>query len=1269
MSNNIGPMNTAGDLPSAVASYLRDFATAARRLAMIRSLGFAVSLFLIWAALCCSLDRLLQLASTTRLALLVSGIVVFLAFVARAIWRMRRRVDWVDVAAQIEEREPRFSQALLTVVSQLTGGRANRGSEEILSHLLQDVESHIVATPRRSSLSAGAVLPWLICLLLIIAAITLCTVFEVGETQLARRFVLPRSDIPPVTTTQIAVSPGDRDIVQSMPLRIDARVQHLSGDSVVLFLNTQGDWYRVVMNSSDGTHFNYPLASVDRDVRYYIAAGDAATRTYLARVLRRPTVSQFQISYVFPAYVQQAPVTVTNTDGLIEAPAGSRATLTVHCSDPLQSALLSIGSEKILMARTVDDSVRQAGFVVRQDTAYSVDLISAREVAGSGPPGTRIHSLVNRPPVARLFQAGQTVRLTPRDMIKLTYQAADDYALTSLSLQVKINNAKPINRAILLVGNPRGQQGGVDLDLGSLRLKIGDVAIVTAVAEDSAGQTSVSEPLRIHVSARPIDLDTRQRVTELDAARGLAAKLLADFEAARDAISRGDGIPDRQSNGFAAASARANLSLANASESATLLRRCLCRTILHATDARLCVFLANSSDSAQILSQLADELFRQRGDPTAVSQPIDVTLQRTIDQAHHLSEAVVLCWKGQLAAALLTETDDAPRQHPPDAQNGALLREMSIDPASANIPQQLREKISAAAPAIAAAHPIDYAAAAQGWADLLSRGEHPTQRLGRRLAAAAEAEALRPDADLEQARDLQLASRAATAIEVSLTGQRPEESAAAATVNALTGALTALEQEWAMRRQAATPQPRAEANSIAAAAAVAREQLMNWAPDLASASIVSAASSRPTTTDSTVSAGKRDAEDLALAASAAAAGKDYDRAARLDQALNSRLGETAAIPGGVTRQPDALTEWGQQRVVASMAAARTIDGIGQTQDAVVQQTRGALSQTAADLAGRERTVADAIAAVVTHRSDSVEPNSREQAVAGLLRVQEQLVAFPQKLADALAAAAALRIANQRASGAQSAVSQLGKDASAEERGMVERAAVEAESESDEASDRLELSMGPMDAGRVTAWADELGAYAPESTSACEAMQTQLVAALTELGRLVHENDLPALNRAAGALRAAVEFVQRELAAAQDALTAHDPLVAARSFAGAAADSLAQSPPDVTGALRQQVQATGALARAWDQSIHAAAAHRLSIVPSLQPVYATTAPGDAARWSGGAAVAGGWGNLEPRQTESINFPGRDSDPVGYEEPLRLYFQAIGKAQANHANGHE
>jgi hypothetical protein len=171
-------------------------------------------------------------------------------------------------------------------------------------------------------------------------------------------------------------------------------------------------------------------------------------------------------------------------------------------------------------------------------------------------------------------------------------------------------------------------------------------------------------------------------------------------------------------------------------------------------------------------------------------------------------------------------------------------------------------------------------------------------------------------------------------------------------------------------------------------------------------------------------------------------------------------------------------------------------------------------------------------------------------------------------------------------------------------------------------------------------------------------------------------EMGAAERAAADARQAVEAAQRELAAAQELLVERDPLVAARAFARAATDALSRKPPDLKSAQGLQRNTTAALSRAWDQSIHQAAARRLAGVPSLRPLFAAGPLPHADPLSpaaGGARPASPpffgppgptareWWRLRPREGELLGPTLRESDPVGYEAALRAYFEALGKAR--------
>jgi hypothetical protein len=157
----------------------------------------------------------------------------------------------------------------------------------------------------------------------------------------------------------------------------------------------------------------------------------------------------------------------------------------------------------------------------------------------------------------------------------------------------------------------------------------------------------------------------------------------------------------------------------------------------------------------------------------------------------------------------------------------------------------------------------------------------------------------------------------------------------------------------------------------------------------------------------------------------------------------------------------------------------------------------------------------------------------------------------------------------------------------------------------------------------------------------------------------------AAERSAAAARSAIEAAQSQLALAQTAFTERDPLVAARWFARAAADSLSQSPPDVKAAQQRQLDATAALAKAWDQTIHDAAALRMGLLPSMQPLYAAPALPPPGSSDGAAAptmaAAREWSRLRPRDTDTaVSAPLREADPPGYEDALKKYFESLGKA---------
>lgn len=1259
-------MTAVSTLPSPIRAYLHDFVVRARLTALARAAAVALACFVAWMIAWCLLDRFLQLHWMLRLAALLAGVIGVGALVLPRLIALAGNADLVSAAAEVERRNPRFGQRLLTVTSRLLGAADYRGSDEILIRLTREVGEQVAVersgrlVPVRcvaGPLSAG--------LLLACTCIGLSRLPSLGFARLVGRFIDPLAAIAPVTTTTLDVSPGDCSVIQSKSVTIRVSTQRLGDAPVTLFLNGDDhDWTRIAMSSAGGGKFTFDVASVDRDLQYYVTGGDARSPIYRIRVLRAPTISQFHISYDYPAYTRLPPTTVTNTDGHIEAPAGTKVLLAITATEPLQSALLHVGQQSVLMDRGRDDCSRQANLVVGLDAKYGIDLISARDVAGTGPAGMSIQALPDLPPQVRLARGGDSLRLNPRDIIPIWYEALDDYGIKSLVISAQVNDQSPITANVRLWGDPRRQQDVFNFDLATLPLGIGDVVKLTAIATDTAGHITESLPLRVIISPRSIDLDAWERIGELRTADQLCRSLVAQFDDAVNARSEADAQKDHSSTAFLSAESRSDRALSAASQTATLLRQSLLRATTHSHTAALSTALADWVDAAEVEAAASDEAFRESGAAGGLPEPQRQRLRAALRQIRSIQPQIAAVGQGEQAAAILADFDNlqAARKQviPNDEATRRRLREtmermrqdiaadasqIGLDGNSNDLANQLQSRIAAETNVISANRPIDFTSAARQWSQELRRD--PQQRLGLegRLSAAAQAEALRPEADLPRARNLELASRAAASLgSLSRNGRMPSQQAFAHFVADLSALLEATrsnskahpmqEDEWAavqdLRRLAENP----SANATRSAIVAAEDR-------------------------------QKEAESLALQASAAAASHQYGDSMKLDQAMVRRLQQ---LPQPDTQPASASTPIAaerlthqQQAVQREMATAQTLDELGRRQEAITaDETRPAPPSD------QQREVADRIADIARNRQESSNSfsqttgNGRDRAASEVLAAQDQLSAMPQALAAAETAAAARREAAMRSAMAVDAAQASGPD----QRAAADRAVDAANENAADAAARLNVALEPVSSKVAQSIADRLQPFAPEADASRASLLGQLAPALDALGTALHGDDQSASDRAAYNARRAMESCQRDLAGAQNLLMRRDPLIAAKWFARAAAQSLAMVPPDVGHARSHQANASAALSRAWDQSIHQAAAERLASLPSLSAVLAPPPAGPAGQSNqqGSAfAAAREWGRMRPQDGPDLNTSLHEADPPGFEASLKLYFEALGKAQ--------
>ena len=978
---NISPI----ELPLAISQYLSTLAQRRRKLALIRGAGLALAIWMAGLLLLCWADRVFHLPGALRLVLLISHVGGIFALLTLTLWRWYRPTDDAVATSLLAERLDASlpSQLLSTATSRVLGRSAERGSPAMLTSIVDEATTVVDGRDPTSLLPTQlALTPWFACAGAFLLSLILLFSSWLSLPRLVARYALPLADIAPVTTTRLSVSPGNVGVPQNEPLIISVTADRLSPAAPQPRLHVSYDagitWSRYPMAMGDSGYV-YRFDSLSQDARYFVTGGDATSPTFDLRVLRQPLVTEFRVRYVFPKYTSRSPLNVTNRSGLIEAPAGTEATITFIASEALNDAAMLVHEgpkdqppRVVPTSATVDPASRQLKLQIDKNADYTLMLTSERGVKVEAPTRHAIRALPDRPPLVRVYDVGQDARPGPRDVMPVAYQALDDYGLDEVVAVVRVNGGPPIRIGLKVQGDLRRQEQTYPLDIAPLDVKVGDVLAVTIDAKDGRGQWASSRALSALVSPRAIDLNAHQRVVELAAAQGVAQRLVTAWDDARKAIEALARFDDAPADGPAAkramaqvlAVAQVNRNLMAASESAAVLRQSLLRATARSSGHEMSVTLAKLLDDTQQELIASERMLGMR--TSEVAKQADT--KAPLETARRLRDALTTLARGERSTAVLAEVDNvaAARERGRDAAYpqalkegikrladdlAASLRQLEIDPNAANVKDRLNDNIEASNRLMRDYKMLDFATSAGTWSKEIEKPHQPTG-FDERLAIAAQAESVRPDADLVRARDVSIASQAAGRIErnevaptTQPTDPLPRE--------LFPASMLAVQRWHELSRPMNDRPPTDEIADRDRLATEGRRRMGVWAGHESGLSMDSGGTVGATPTTQVADA----AEAIAMEANAASARKDYSAVRRLDRELARATGpQTSAVDGA--DESERVAPYAR-----TMAAAERIDSLAAEQNALAEETASTGAIAANELAGRQDRIGEAIGGV------------------------------------------------------------------------------------------------------------------------------------------------------------------------------------------------------------------------------------------------------------------------------------------------------------------
>ena len=534
-----------------------------RRHTLLRGALAMVAAALTTMTALCVVDAVLQPHSYWLRACLTLMGAAILGLAAQ--WFIRkplgRERNSLDLAWTLEQEHPEWEERLTSTLLLDSNSGDSLGSRHLIAAVAEQAEQNVTNVDgdmavHRSAIPslAGAISSALV--LVALLAIwpqhllpSLSNVFTPWSTR-----SLPR--------LSASISPGDTAIAEGESVSVVATGRQLDRAFLEIVAGDTVHSAHSMVAHDNGRRAEFLLSGITEDLTYRVRSSGLYSDDFRIVVRPQPVIQQVTVDLTFPEYTRLAPERLVDPRDLIEAPVGTRVTLSALCAQGSLDALLTLGDESLTVDR-VAASDSHDGWSYQWDVdlhpglddACRITLVSPHDVR-SLPWKVQLRAIDDGPPIVELdVPAQQQLTVHPDQPVPVRFQASDDFGLTVVQLITQKDAAEPIAIPLDLPPMCTDHNGETVVDPSEIKLTPGETLTVwLRVADnrpDSLGgpQWVDSRKVQILVSeqappfATQVIRDQAERIDQrLDAA---VEKLQTSSELARElAKSLDDALRD-----------------------------------------------------------------------------------------------------------------------------------------------------------------------------------------------------------------------------------------------------------------------------------------------------------------------------------------------------------------------------------------------------------------------------------------------------------------------------------------------------------------------------------------------------------------------------------------------------------------------------------------------------------------------------------------------------------------------------------------------------
>jgi hypothetical protein len=398
-----------------------------------------------------------QLALTTWVARATIAIAVGL-FGWFIVWPLARLPRLDRLAAEIEKRQDLKEMVRAGFEFSRDETASQRYSPELVREVIRQAVQKLSGLQVRSIFLDRRYLklvPFAAAGLVVLLAVTLFNPDIV--TQAGRRVVTPREVAALPHVPNLLARPGNVTVLAGTDVTVSGLDLGRSGQPLNISFNLSGNFWKTepatlvhgaVAGPDAFDHHDYTFKDIRNSTSYYFEADGHKSEKYTITVVHEPILTDVRVTLTPPAYTGEAPSTLTENAGNVQALEGTKVRVQGRSNNPLKNAFVQFDEKP---RQPVEHTGRDLAFdfTALADGHYKVLLEDSLGFAAKNPLAYSIEVFQDHPPTVDVLEPGKDTDMPRTQEIDLGFVAADDYGVARASLHYRKNAegdfmAKPV---------------------------------------------------------------------------------------------------------------------------------------------------------------------------------------------------------------------------------------------------------------------------------------------------------------------------------------------------------------------------------------------------------------------------------------------------------------------------------------------------------------------------------------------------------------------------------------------------------------------------------------------------------------------------------------------------------------------------------------------------------------------------------------------------------------------------------------------------------